>query len=73
MLLPGSSSHTTDITFMRLPAVKALTGLSKSSLYALIRINSFPASVQLGPRMVAWVKEEVQAWAAERVRVRDAQ
>ena len=61
-----------DISFLRLPGVKLATGLSKSSLYALIRANSFPAPVQLGPRMVAWVRSEVQEWAAERVRLRDA-
>jgi len=72
MTLPEASSSTTDITFMRLPAVKLATGLSKSSLYSLIRSGDFPTPIQLGPRMVAWVKEEVQAWAAERVRVRDA-
>jgi prophage regulatory protein len=67
-----ASPSTPDISFMRLPAVKSATGLSKSSLYALIRANLFPAPVQLGPRMVAWVRSEVQEWAVERVRLRDA-
>jgi prophage regulatory protein len=53
--------------FLRLPRVKALTGLSKSSLYDLIRAKSFPAPVQLGPRTVAWVSSEVRQWAAERI------
>jgi prophage regulatory protein len=53
---------------MRLPEVKSVTGLSKSSLYALIRANSFPAPVQLGPRTVAWVKSEIRQWAAERIK-----
>jgi prophage regulatory protein len=56
-----------DVIFVRLPQVKALTGLSKSSLYALIRQKSFPAPVRLGPRTVAWVKSEVRLWALERV------
>ncbi len=57
-----------EVIFLRLPEVKTATGLSKSSLYALIRANSFPAPVQLGPRTVAWVKAEVKQWADERVR-----
>jgi prophage regulatory protein len=57
-----------DISFLRLPDVKLMSGLSKSSIYALIRSNSFPAPVQLGPRTVAWVRSEVQQWAAKRVR-----
>jgi prophage regulatory protein len=57
-----------DVTFIRLPEVKAVTGLSKTSLYALIKEKSFPAPVRLGPRAVAWVKSEIRQWALERVR-----
>jgi len=56
-----------DLTFLRLPEVKAVTGLSKTSLYMLIREKSFPAPVHLGPRAVAWVRSEVRQWALERV------
>jgi prophage regulatory protein len=56
-----------DVSFLRLPDVKAVTGLSKSSLYVLIREKRFPAPVRLGPRTVAWVRSEVKQWAAERV------
>jgi prophage regulatory protein len=56
-----------EVSFLRLPDVKLVTGLSKSSLYALIRSNSFPAPVRLGPRTVAWVRSEIMQWAAERV------
>lgn len=56
-----------DVTFMRLPEVKAVTGLGKTSIYDLIRDKSFPAPVRLGPRAVAWVKSEVRQWALERV------
>jgi prophage regulatory protein len=61
-----------EVSFLRLPDVKSVTGLSKSSLYALIRSNSFPAPVQLGPRTVGWVRSEVQQWAAERIEDRRA-
>jgi prophage regulatory protein len=56
-----------DVSFLRLPEVKAVTGLSKTSLYALIREKSFPAPVRLGPRAVAWVRSEIKEWAVERV------
>ena len=62
--VPSSSD---EVSFLRLPDVKLVTGLSKSSLYALIRANSFPAPVQLGPRTVAWVRSEIKQWAAERI------
>jgi prophage regulatory protein len=63
----AQSSALDDVGFLRLPDVKGVTGLSKSSLYALIRANSFPAPVRLGPRTVAWVKSEIKQWAAERI------
>lgn len=56
-----------DVSFLRLPEVKALTGLSKTSIYELIRSKRFPAPVRLGPRAVAWVRSEVRQWALERV------
>jgi prophage regulatory protein len=63
----GTLDNLDDVSFLRLPEVKALTGLSKTSLYALIREKRFPAPVRLGPRAVAWVRSEVRRWAVERV------
>lgn len=65
--LSHSSSITDEVSFLRLPEVKAITGLSKSSLYGLIRDKNFPPPVHLGPRAVAWVRSEVRQWAAQRV------
>jgi len=66
--LDDTLSKLDDVVFLRLPDVKAVTGLSKTSLYALIKEKRFPAPVQLGPRAVAWVKTEIRQWAVERVR-----
>src|ERR1700733_8301350 len=63
----GASSNSDDLTFLRLPEVKAMTGLSKSSLYAFIKEKSFPAPGGLGARASAWIRSEVKQWAAERV------
>jgi predicted DNA-binding transcriptional regulator AlpA len=65
--LDDTLSKVDDVVFLRLPDVKAVTGLSKTSLYALIKEKSFPAPVRLGPRAVAWVKSEIRQWAVERV------
>jgi len=65
--LDDTLSRVDDVVFLRLPDVKAVTGLSKTSLYALIKEKSFPAPVRLGPRAVAWVKSEIRQWAVERV------
>jgi prophage regulatory protein len=63
----GTPSNMVDVTFIRLPEVKAVTGLSKTTIYELIRGKDFPAPVRLGPRVVAWVKSEVRQWAVGRV------
>ena len=62
-----NSDDIDDVVFLRLPQVKAATGLSKTTLYALIHDKSFPAPVRLSPGTVAWVKSEVRQWAQERV------
>ena len=63
----GNADDLSEVVFLRLPEVKAVTGLSKTTLYALIHDKSFPAPVRLSPGTVAWVKSEVRRWAQERV------
>ena len=47
---------------LRLPEVKATTGLSKSSIYARISEGTFPKQIPLGPRLVVWVESYIQNW-----------
>lgn len=63
----ANGEGTAPIEFIRLPEVRRLTGLSTSSIYEKTTSGSFPKQVKLGPRAVAWVKAEVNAWAAELV------
>ena len=58
-----------EVSLLRLPELKSVTGLSKSSLYALIRAKSFPPPGQLGPRTAAWVRSEVRQCAAKHIQV----
>ena len=52
---------------LRLPEVKATTGLSKSSIYARISEGAFPKQIPLGPRLVVWVESDIQNWISEQV------
>lgn len=52
---------------LRLPEVKAATGLSKSTIYARITEGTFPKQVALGPRLVVWVEADIQNWIAEQI------
>ena len=54
---------------LRLPDVKARTGLSRSSIYAYIKEGKFPKHIALGERSVGWYESEVDAWVASRQRV----
>jgi len=52
---------------LRLPEVKATTGLSKSSIYARIAKGTFPRQIPLGSRIVVWVDADIQNWINEQV------
>ena len=49
-------------TILRLPAVKASTGLSRSTIYLRISEGTFPQPVSLGGRAVGWLEAEIQDW-----------
>ena len=49
---------------LRLPAVKARTGLSRSTIYARVSEGTLPAPVNLGARAVGWVEADIDAWLA---------
>ncbi len=53
--------------FIRLPQVKELTCLSKSSIYRLMEEEDFPKQIPLGARSVVWVKSQVEDWCAQKV------
>ncbi len=52
---------------LRLPAVKARTGLSRSTIYLRVSEGSFPKPVSLGGRAVGWVESEIQRWLEQRI------
>lgn len=52
---------------IRLPQVKAMVGLGRSSIYDRIKKGEFPQQVKLG-RSSGWVEAEVQLWVSEQIR-----
>jgi prophage regulatory protein len=56
------------ITVIRLPQVKKRTGLSRSTIYALIKLGHFKAPIHLGARAVGWLDSDVDEFLAERIR-----
>lgn len=54
-------------TLLRLPAVKAESGASRSTIYLRIQQGLWTKPVKLGPRSVAWPASEVAALNAARI------
>jgi prophage regulatory protein len=52
---------------LRLPAVMAKTGLSRSTIYARVAQGTFPAALILGPNTVGWLEADVEAWIEKQI------
>ncbi|MDE2271001.1 MAG: AlpA family transcriptional regulator [Xanthomonadaceae bacterium] len=72
MTSENSPAPSANVVLLRLPQVKAQTGLSRSALYRRIAAGNFPAPIKIGARASAWSSEEVERWIAECIAQRDA-
>lgn len=52
----------TTQNIIRLPQVKQRTGLSRSTLYLLIKDRKFPMPIQIGARAVGWLESDVDTY-----------
>jgi prophage regulatory protein len=57
---------------LRRPEVEARTGLSRSTIYAMMAANAFPAPIKLGARAVGWPEDELTDWLESRKAKRGA-
>ncbi|TWI69306.1 AlpA family transcriptional regulator [Pseudoduganella lurida] len=60
--------RTTELSLVKLPAVMAICGMSRSSVYLAIKQGDFPAPIAVGGRARAWIRHEVENWIGTRVR-----
>ncbi|MDC9834363.1 DNA-binding protein [Rhizobium sp. H4] len=51
---------------LRLPAVIDVTGLSRSTIYAMMSQGRFPRPIALGKRVVAWPESVIAKFLRER-------
>jgi prophage regulatory protein len=54
---------------LRRPAVEEITGLSRTTIYALMARGEFPKPIKLTGKAVAWPESKIAAWLAERAQV----
>lgn len=50
----------------RLPAVKKISGLGRSSIYDGMADGTFPQSVKIGKRAVGWLTSDLNKWLEAR-------
>ena len=53
---------------IRLLEVEQRFGLSRSTIYRLMREDRFPLPIRVGPRAVRWSLAELEAWVAAQPR-----
>ena len=56
---------------LRLKQVKAMTGLSRTTIYRFMSINEFPKQIKLGPKSSGWLIDEVDEWIKRQIQIRD--
>ena len=65
------SNNINPLRLMRLVEVTHMTGLSRASIYKFMEQGTFPHSISLGVRAVAWRYQDIQNWIIERIKERD--
>ena len=55
---------------LRMAEVKTITGLSRSSIYEMMKCNQFPKSIKIGKRAIGWISAEIFSWIEGRVKSR---
>ena len=50
------------LRIMRLSEVKAVTGLSKTTIYRFEKEGRFPLRVSLGERSVGWFEDDIEGF-----------
>lgn len=51
---------------LRRPKVEALTGLSRTTIYTMMDLGTFPRPVRIGKRAVAWREVDLDDWLDSR-------
>jgi prophage regulatory protein len=62
----NTAQNTQPIEYIRLPEVLRITGLSTATIYRMAGGGRFPRQAKVGEQAVAWIRSEVEQWAAAR-------
>lgn len=62
------TNASTSDRIIKLREVITMTGLSRSSIYLLIKKGAFPAQIKLSTRSSGWFWSEINSWVMSRPR-----
>ena len=57
-----------NLQFLRRQKVEEMTTLSRNKIYSLMKEGKFPLSINLAPKLVVWVKREVEEWIETQIK-----
>lgn len=52
----------TTTRLLRMPTVQQMTGFSRTEIYKRMKEGTFPQSIKLGKRSIAWSAATIEAW-----------
>lgn len=55
---------------LRLPAVQSRTSLGRTSIYQMVKLETFPRPIKVGGASL-WIDSEVSSWIASLIATRD--
>jgi prophage regulatory protein len=47
---------------LRMRDIRNITGLSRATIYLMIKKGTFPDQIKIGVRAVGWIESDLQAW-----------
>lgn len=53
--------------FFRLPQLKSRLNVSGSTIWSWVKKGTFPKPIKLSENCTAWIAEDVERWATERI------
>ncbi len=66
-----ANTNQEKLSILRRKQVEKRTGLSRSTIYLRIQEGAFPRPIKLGARAVGWLENEIEAWLATRMEIRN--
>ena len=56
----------TQVLLVRLRQLTAMVGLSRSTIYRLVKAGNFPKPIRIGISSLAWRMDEIHKWIDSR-------